>query len=63
MDEPTGWCLGCYRTLNEIARWGQASELEKQAVWQALPQRHAQAAFPQAQLNPAFIATCAKPAS
>jgi predicted Fe-S protein YdhL (DUF1289 family) len=58
MDAPSGWCKGCYRTIDEIMRWGQGSEAYKQAVWQALPQRHAQAAFPEAQLNQALLKVC-----
>ncbi len=51
MDADTGWCRGCYRTIAEIAEWGQASEAEKQLVWQALPVRHADAQYPEAMLN------------
>jgi uncharacterized protein len=58
MDAPTGWCRGCYRTIEEIMRWGQGSEAEKQAVWQALPLRHAQAAFPEALLNQGLMKAC-----
>jgi uncharacterized protein len=39
MDAVTGWCQGCYRTLEEIAAWGRASEEEKREVWDALLQR------------------------
>lgn len=55
MDSTTGWCKGCYRTIDEIMAWGQGSEALKQAVWQALPERHAQANFPEAQLNPSLM--------
>ncbi len=55
MDERTGWCRGCYRTLNEIALWGQASEVFQQTVLQQLPQRRSVGMFPEAQLNPAVI--------
>jgi uncharacterized protein len=51
MDASTGWCKGCYRTIEEIIAWGQGSESYKQAVWHALPARHTQAKFPEAQLN------------
>jgi uncharacterized protein len=60
MDAATGWCQGCYRTIEEIMAWGQGSEAYKQAVWQALPERHTQAAFPQAKLNRALISACAQ---
>ncbi|MDO6620560.1 MULTISPECIES: DUF1289 domain-containing protein [unclassified Shewanella] len=33
------YCMGCFRHINEIVGWGQASEEKKQAVWQQLPQR------------------------
>ena len=39
MDAATGWCEGCYRTLDEIAAWSRASEDERRAVWNALLQR------------------------
>ncbi len=39
MDEATGWCAGCLRTLDEIALWSRLSDAGKQAVWDALPQR------------------------
>jgi uncharacterized protein len=51
MDAATGWCRGCYRTIEEIVVWGQASEALKAQVWQQLPQRHAQAQFPEAERN------------
>lgn len=55
MDKPTGWCRGCYRTLSEIAAWGQASAQEQQVILQQLPQRHRIGAFEEAQLNPAVV--------
>jgi predicted Fe-S protein YdhL (DUF1289 family) len=39
MNASTGWCEGCYRSLDEIALWGQSSEAFKQSVWQQLPHR------------------------
>jgi uncharacterized protein len=39
MDEATGWCAGCLRTLDEIALWSRLSEAGKQAVWGHLAQR------------------------
>jgi uncharacterized protein len=58
MDAATGWCRGCYRKVEEITRWGQGSEQEKLAVWQALPVRHTQAAFPEALLNQGLMKAC-----
>ncbi len=39
MNAATGLCEGCCRTLDEIARWGRASEEEKRAIWDSLLQR------------------------
>ena len=41
MDAASGLCEGCYRTLDEIARWGSASEEERFAIWNELLQRAA----------------------
>ncbi len=32
MDEASGLCHGCYRTLDEVARWSVMGEAEKSAV-------------------------------
>jgi predicted Fe-S protein YdhL (DUF1289 family) len=39
VDGPTGFCLGCGRTLGEIARWARFSDAEREAVFAALPPR------------------------
>jgi len=39
MDAATGLCEGCFRTLDEIAGWGSASEDDKRAIWNRLLQR------------------------
>ena len=39
MDAKSGLCEGCQRTLDEIASWSLMGDAEKQAVWDALPQR------------------------
>jgi predicted Fe-S protein YdhL (DUF1289 family) len=39
MDEPSGWCCGCLRTLAEIAGWAAMADAEKRAVWRELPAR------------------------
>ena len=44
MNEATGLCRGCYRTLDEIARWGTMSDPERAAVLDALPARRTDAA-------------------
>lgn len=41
MDEATGWCEGCLRTLDEVAAWGRGSEDWKRSVWAALKDREA----------------------
>lgn len=39
MDDATGWCLGCGRTLDEIAGWGEATPERRDAVMAELPAR------------------------
>ena len=39
MNEATGLCRGCYRTLDEIARWGTMSDAERQEVVAKLAER------------------------
>lgn len=39
MDPATGWCVGCARTIAEIAAWSKWSAAEREPVWQALPSR------------------------
>jgi hypothetical protein len=31
--------MGCYRKLNEVAAWGRLSDLERDAIMAALPER------------------------
>ena len=40
IDPQTGFCLGCARTLDEIARWSSMSTEERMAVWALLADRH-----------------------
>ncbi|HEY1089557.1 MAG TPA: DUF1289 domain-containing protein [Burkholderiaceae bacterium] len=42
MDASTGFCEGCARTLDEIARWGMADEAERRGVLACLPERRRQ---------------------
>ena len=39
IDEYTGICCGCRRTLDEIAAWSRLGDDEKRLVWQQLPGR------------------------
>ncbi len=39
MDEVTGWCVGCQRTLSEIAAWSTMGAEAKREVWAQLPRR------------------------
>ncbi|UCG98870.1 MAG: DUF1289 domain-containing protein [Burkholderiales bacterium] len=41
IDAATGWCEGCWRTIDEIANWGLLDDDEKLAVWSELEQRRA----------------------
>ncbi|RYG13437.1 MAG: DUF1289 domain-containing protein [Caulobacteraceae bacterium] len=39
VDGPSGLCLGCFRTLPEIARWSKFTGEERAALMQSLPGR------------------------
>ena len=39
MDPRRGLCLGCKRTLDEIARWGGMSDQERERIMAELPKR------------------------
>ena len=39
LDATGELCLGCFRTLDEIAAWTQLSEAERAVVLARLPQR------------------------
>jgi uncharacterized protein len=40
MDADKRYCLGCKRTLDEIAHWGEMSDGERAAVVAELSGRH-----------------------
>lgn len=42
MDAESGWCIGCGRTLDEIGRWGETDQADRDAVTETLPARMAQ---------------------
>ncbi|VVD68289.1 DUF1289 domain-containing protein [Pandoraea cepalis] len=39
MNPATGWCSGCWRTLDEIAAWSTMAEGDKRHIWSLLPAR------------------------
>lgn len=39
MDQASGFCRGCMRTIDEIVAWGQASEQAKRAIWERIRAR------------------------
>ena len=42
MDTATGYCEGCWRTIEEITRWSVLSDAEKRAVWIEIARRRGQ---------------------
>jgi len=36
INTQTGLCEGCWRTLDEIASWGTASDIQKQDIWKQI---------------------------
>jgi predicted Fe-S protein YdhL (DUF1289 family) len=41
MDEASGLCEGCLRTIDEIVAWGSMDDDAKRQVWLQLEQRRA----------------------
>ncbi len=41
MDKASGLCIGCFRTLDEIATWSVLDDAGKRRVLAALPARRA----------------------
>ncbi len=39
MDAPRQYCLGCLRTIDEIAGWSRMDDEGKRAVWALIEQR------------------------
>jgi predicted Fe-S protein YdhL (DUF1289 family) len=39
MDPQRGLCLGCRRTLDEIARWAKMNDAERARIMEQLEQR------------------------
>lgn len=48
MDDAGKLCVGCFRTLDEIARWSRAPDDERRAILAAVGQRRGTAAAPDA---------------
>ena len=40
LDARQGFCLGCGRTVDEIARWGSLSAAERRRIMNELPERN-----------------------
>ncbi len=47
MDDATGYCQGCARTIDEIASWGSMPRDDKQAVLDQLDARMAELTEPE----------------
>jgi predicted Fe-S protein YdhL (DUF1289 family) len=52
MDPQRGVCLGCCRTLDEIARWGTMTDEEREAVMAGLAARRKALDVPEVAVPP-----------
>ena len=52
MDPARGVCIGCCRTLDEIARWGSMSEAEQTQRMAELPSRRKALNVPETAVPP-----------
>jgi len=41
IDDATGLCVGCLRTLDEIAAWGMLDDDARRDVWRVIGERRA----------------------
>ena len=41
VDGPSGLCLGCYRTLQEIGGWSRLTDMQRAEIMAELPSREA----------------------
>jgi predicted Fe-S protein YdhL (DUF1289 family) len=39
MDDERKWCLGCFRSIEELRAWSTASPDSKREVWREVKQR------------------------
>jgi uncharacterized protein len=46
MDPERDACIGCCRTLEEIALWGRMSDAQREAVMRDLPERRDRLGLP-----------------
>ena len=42
IDDASGCCAGCLRSLDEIAGWASATDAERREVWRAIDERRRQ---------------------
>ena len=52
MDPVRGVCLGCCRTLDEIARWSQMDDAEREAISADLRERRKRLNVPEVAVPP-----------
>ena len=52
MDPARGVCIGCCRTLDEIARWSAMNEKEQTAIMAQLPARRKTLDIPEIPVAP-----------
>jgi Predicted Fe-S protein len=51
LNAERGMCIGCFRTLDEIARWSEMNDAQREAVVAALPARRSVAQISAAPLR------------
>ncbi len=52
MDPQRGVCLGCCRSLDEIAAWGGMTDEERETIIAALPERKRRLDVPEVAVPP-----------
>ena len=52
MDPQRGVCIGCCRTLDEIARWGGLSQAEQEKIMSGLNERRKALDIPEIPVAP-----------
>ncbi len=51
LDPGRGWCIGCRRSLGEIARWSSLTDAEREEIMRQLPGR-AEPGLPISEVSP-----------